>query len=175
MTEHVCSKIDRIEHFATPDKPYHFRDSGLPNVYLIGIKYWACEKCGALAAEIPAPTQLMNVIAESVVMKKGILHGEEIKFLRKRAGKKAADFAGLVGTSPEHFSRLETGKHTVSEPLDKLIRLTYGMIVDDHVILAKIAKNVEAWLNSIKEKSVESIQIRKIESPEQWCTDQKAA
>ncbi len=28
------------EHFATDDQPFHFVDSGLDNVYLVGIKYF---------------------------------------------------------------------------------------------------------------------------------------
>ena len=93
MTEnrHNCS-----EHFrprrATRKKPYHFLDSGLPNVYLVGVKYWTCRECGAQAAEIPAPEQLMDFIAEIIIMKPGLLTGPEIKFLRKRAGKKNSRF-----------------------------------------------------------------------------------
>ncbi len=162
MIEHVCKKSDLVEHSATPERPYRFLDSGLSNVYLIGINYWTCKVCGAVSAEIPAPTQLMDVIAELVVMKHGILVGEEIRFLRKRAGKKAAEFAGLVSTTPEHFSKLETSKLALTEPLDKLIRLTYGLLSDDTVLLNKIAKNVEAWFKSIhKGKVEEPIQIKK--------------
>jgi DNA-binding transcriptional regulator YiaG len=169
MIEHVCKKSDLIEHSATPEKPYRFLDSGLSNVYLIGIKYWVCSVCGATSAEIPAPIQLMNVIAESIVMKRGILAGEEVKFLRKRAGKKASDFASLISTTPEHFCKLETGKLKLTEPLDKLIRLTYGILSNNNALQARIATNVEAWLNSIrKEKVAQPIQIRRTGSSD-WC------
>lgn len=86
--QHDCTR-NLKQHIATNAKPYHFLDSGLPNVYLIGVKYWICSECGAQSAEIPAPEQLMNVIGESVVMKPGILTGQEVRFLRKRAGKKS--------------------------------------------------------------------------------------
>jgi len=107
MTEriHDCAK-NLKQYTATNARPYHFLDSGLPNVYLIGMKYWVCSQCGAQSAEIPAPEQLMNVIAELVVMKPGLLSGHEIKFLRKRIGKKAADFAALINKTPEDFSKL---------------------------------------------------------------------
>ncbi len=169
MTEHVCRKSDFVERSATPQKPYHFLDSGLSNVYLIGIRYWTCKACGAVSAEIPAPTQLMNVIAESVVMKRGILTGEEIKFLRKRVGKKAADFASLISTSPEHFSKLENGKQNLTEPLDKLIRLLYGLKSGDSALLDTITEDAEKWFNSIhKQKKTEPIQIKKTGSSD-WC------
>lgn len=169
MTEHVCNKSDLIEHTATQIKPYHYLDSGLSNVFLIGIKYWTCKTCGAAAAEIPAPTQLMNVIAESIVMKPGILSGEEIKFLRKRAGKKASDFAEMIGRTPEHLSKLETGKLKLTEPIDKLIRLAYGMLSDDKALVEKISENIEAWLKSIhKRKETLPIQIKK-SGTHDWC------
>jgi DNA-binding transcriptional regulator YiaG len=159
---HDCTKQLK-HHTATPAKPYHFLDSGLPNVYLIGVKYWTCAKCRAQSADIPAPEQLMNVIGESVVMKPGILTGQEIRFLRKRAGKKAAEFAALINKTPEHFSKLETGALPLQEPTDKLIRLTYGLLSRDGELLARISPRVEEWLNSIVpgKKPPERIQIKK--------------
>lgn len=162
MIKHDCKKHHLIEHLATPDNPYQYLDSGLSNVFLIGIKYWTCKECDAVAAEIPAPTQLMNVIAESIVMKHGILTGEQIKFLRKRVGKKASDFAELISKTPEHLSKLETGSLMLTEPLDKLIRLTYGMLSKDPDLVGKISANVEAWLKSIhKQKKTSTIEIKK--------------
>src|SRR6266481_2699523 len=160
--DHDCTESLK-QHIATSAKPYHFLDSGLPNVYLIGVKYWLCEKCAAQSAEIPAPEHLMNVIGESVVMKHGILTGQEIKFLRKRAGKKAADFAALINKTPEHFSKLETGALPLQEPTDKLIRLTYGLLSQDKGLLTRLAPKVEEWLNAIapSKKRPASIRIKK--------------
>jgi DNA-binding transcriptional regulator YiaG len=167
--DHDCNPSLK-QHNATSTKPYHFLDSGLPNVYLIGVKYWSCGKCQAQAAEIPAPEQLMNVIGECVVMKPGTLTGQEIKFLRKRVGKKAADFASLINKTPEHFSKLETGALPLQEPTDKLIRLTYGLLMRDSELLERISAKVEDWLNSIGpgKKSPERIRIRK--AGKSWST-----
>jgi putative zinc finger/helix-turn-helix YgiT family protein len=162
MTEHICRKNNFIEKVATPGKPYQYQDSGLSNVFLVGIKYWICKVCGAMAAEIPAPMQLMNVIAKSVVMKHGLLTGEEVRFLRKRLGQKASEFAELIGKTPEHFSKIETGKLELTEPLDKLIRLTYGMLSHDKALLQTISADVQAWLKSIhKHNESLPIQIKK--------------
>lgn len=159
---HDCTK-NLKQHTATSARPYHFLDSGLPNVYLIGVKYRVCAKCGAQSAEIPAPEQLMNVIAESIVMKPGILTGREIRFLRKRAGKKAADFAALINKTPEHYSKLETGSLPLQEPTDKLIRLTYGLLSRDKELLIRISARFEEWLKSIDlgKKPPQSIRIKK--------------
>ncbi|HWZ44824.1 MAG TPA: hypothetical protein VNW97_15220 [Candidatus Saccharimonadales bacterium] len=159
MTDHDCQKHLR-EYTATHNKPYHFVDSGLPNVYLIGVKYRVCRKCGAQAADIPAPTKLMNLIAECIVMRPGILCGPEIRFLRKRLGKRAVDFAGLINNTPEHFSKLETGSLPLQAATDKLIRLTYSMFSDDKDLLPRISAKVEEWFKAIHAKKVYSIQIR---------------
>ncbi len=161
-SHHDCTKSLK-RHIATNTRPYHFLDSGLPNVYLIGVTYWTCPECGAQSAEISAPEQLMNVIGESVVMKPGMLTGQEIRFLRKRAGKRAADFAALINKTPEHFSKLETEALPLHEPTDKLIRLTYGMLRADKKLLGAISAKVEEWFKSIDsgKKPPERIRIRK--------------
>ena len=164
MTEnhHHCEKNSR-KFIATRNRPYHFIDSGLPNVYLIGVKYWVCDRCHAQAAEIPAPEQLMNVIAEAIVMKPGTLTGPEAKFLRKRAGKKASDFAQLISRTPEHLSKFETGALTITKPMDKLIRLTYGLLSGNSSLMAKLSSRIEEWLKSIDpgKKPPASIKIKK--------------
>jgi putative zinc finger/helix-turn-helix YgiT family protein len=159
-TDHKC-KIRAKELRATVDHPYKFWDSGLSNVYLVGIKYWVCEECGSQAAEIPALEQLMSVIAKAVVMKPALLRGEEIRFLRKRLGKKAADFAELVNKTPEHFSKLENDQLPLQEDTDKLIRLTYGMLSGDRELLADIAAKAEQWLRSISNRNDEDITFKK--------------
>lgn len=154
MNEHDC-KIRRSEHRATIDNPYRFLDSGLSNIYLAGIRYWECEECKRKAAEIPAVEQLLSVIARSVVMKASLLNGEEIRFLRKRLGKKSADFASLINKTPEHFSKLENDQLPLMEETDKLIRLTYGMLSGDQKVLAEIVAKAEEWLRSIGNHQLE--------------------
>ena len=99
MAQHDC-KQHLQEAVATAEHPYRYVDSGLSNVYLVGIKYWTCGRCKAQAAEVPAVEQLMDVIAECIVMKSGLLEGQEVRFLRKKVGKKSADFAALLDYGP---------------------------------------------------------------------------
>lgn len=96
------------------------------------------------------PEPLMNLIAEIIVMKPGLLTGPEIRFLRKRAGKKASDFAHLIGRTPEHLSKMETAALQIPEPMDKLIRLSYGLLNPDAGLVEKISSKTEEWLRSIR-------------------------
>lgn len=143
---HSCTQ-SRVEHLATSDQPFHFVASGLSGVYLVGIKYYTCE-CGRVLADIPAITQLMQLIARDLLVKEGSLAGEEIRFLRKRLGKKQSDFSNDIGVKPETFNRYENDKLAVSEPSDKLIRLVYLLLSkDEHLSEAKAALEelMRAW------------------------------
>jgi len=118
---------------ATREQPFHFVDSGLSYVYLVGIKYYEYED-GRVLADIPAIKQLMQLIARDLLEKPTSLTGEEIRFLRKRLGKKQADFAQEIGIEPETLSRYENDKLAVSEMSDKVIRLYYLVFAkDDHL------------------------------------------
>lgn len=143
--EHECGKKTRKELFATMEAPYHYVDSGLSNVYLVGIRYFVCE-CGEIVAEIPAVHQLLELIARDLVEKPKALAPEEIKFLRKRLGKKQIDFAREIGVRPETLSRFETGETRVNERTDKLIRLYYAIASQDRILLDKLQNMIEALL-----------------------------
>lgn len=166
MTKHDCL-ASRVEKFATEAEPFHFLDSGLPNVYLVGIKYFVCE-CGRVVAEIPAVKQLMGLIARDLVESNTSLTNDEIRFLRKRLGKKANDFAKELGIKPEHLSRLENGRVPIPEPLDKLIRMIYAMSAEDLDLLRNVAIMVKSWLITWTKRTTELKIVKKIDQDNEW-------
>ena len=154
---HDCLK-HREERRATLDRPYRFSDSGLPNVFLVGIKCFQCKKCGEEVAEIPAIKDLMSLIARDLVGKREAFTGAEIRFLRKRLGKKASDFAREIGVSPEYLSRVENDHESAGEGLDKLIRLTYAVASKDETLLNQLKKALHellaSWIKTRKPKRI---------------------
>ena len=124
----------REEFFATLEKPFHFVDSGLDNVYLVGIRYFVDDQ-GNTSAEIPALEQLMQLIARDIVTARRDLTGKEIKFLRKRLGKKATEYCTILALEPETLSRIENGKQAVSQQSQKLARLSYCLFSEDHNLI----------------------------------------
>jgi putative zinc finger/helix-turn-helix YgiT family protein len=145
-----CAKT-AVERAATIQSPYHFVESGLPNVYLVGIRYWVCRNCGKQSADIPYLKDLMVKIARAVVRQETPLDGAEIRFLRKRLGKKSSDFAKLLGFTPEHFSRLESPHtdHNPSVSADKLIRVYYSLLSGDEALKDTMNSNIEAYMASL--------------------------
>jgi DNA-binding transcriptional regulator YiaG len=113
-----------IEKWATEEAPFHFTDSGLDNVYLVGIRYFIKED-GSITAEIPAIKQLMRLIARDLLYSPAPLSGPEIRFLRKRLGKKSIDFAQTLRLEAETLSRIENEKQEASDQVDALARIVY--------------------------------------------------
>ena len=107
------ASVRRKEYLSTEKKPFHFVDCGLDNVYLVGIKYFVGVD-GQSIAEIPALQKLMQLIARDVVLCPRDLTGPEVRFLRKRLGKKASDYCSYLGVEPETLSRIENDKQTLS-------------------------------------------------------------
>lgn len=163
--QHNC-RNSRTEHIATPEKPFHFEDSGLPNVYLVGIKYFVCE-CGSVVAEIPAIKQLMQLIARDIVISPLDLTGSELRFLRKRLGKKASEFARYLGFTPETLSRIENGKQEFGIQSQKLAKLSYCAFSEDPY-LAECAKAVlQSILEEIKSQKKPRI-VLEMDVNEEW-------
>jgi transcriptional regulator with XRE-family HTH domain len=156
----------RVEKFATAEEPFHFVDSGLPNVYLVGIKYFVCE-CGEFVAEIPAVKQLMQFIARDIVESPFDLTGEELRFLRKRLGMKASKYANLLGFTAETFSRIENRKQTISIQAQKLAKLSYCVFSKDPH-LAECGKAIlQSILEEIKSKEKKKI-VLEMDTNQEW-------
>lgn len=164
MNDHNCA-TSRTEAFATAENPFHFTDSGLPNVYLIGIKYFTCE-CGRVVAEIPAVKQLMKLIARDLVESSQSLAGPEIRFLRKRLGRKAIEFSKELGVSAETLSRLESGKQALTEPMDKLIRLVYAASSEDIDLMRCVMNTIQSWLMAWSVRVADQKIVKKIDDNE---------
>ena len=108
---------------ATSEKPYAYKLSELPGVFLVGISVNVCPSCGLESPVIPRLTELHRVIAHTLHKKPTPLNGAEIKFLRKVIGVSAQKFAKGLRIDPTYLSKVENGHATVGESLDQLIRL----------------------------------------------------
>jgi DNA-binding transcriptional regulator YiaG len=149
------SMEQRTEPIATADKPFHFVDSGLPNVYLVGIRYFTYPD-GRVIPNILAIKKLMQLIAHDLIVQEEALTGDEIRFLRKRLGQKQTDFARVIGIEPETLSRCENGHQKLSESNDKFIRFYYALSALDDSNLSETREKLQQMLHEWREKQFAS-------------------
>jgi len=119
-----CYECDNILK-VIKDRPYHYKESGLDYVWLIGILQYKCEKCNETFVEIPRINELHLLIGSTLVCKKELLSGPEVRFLRKEIGMKSKDMASALSLVPETYSRWENGKQEVAACHDKALRMMY--------------------------------------------------
>ncbi|MFQ5912310.1 MAG: type II TA system antitoxin MqsA family protein [Nitrospinota bacterium] len=114
-----CGKVMR-----KVQEEYRFTESGLENVYLVGIQVFRCDD-GHVTAKIPKMKDLLDAIGEAIVNKPESLTGQEVRYLRKHMGLSAVNFAKRLGVDPATFSRWENGAR-IGPTSDRLIRLCYA-------------------------------------------------
>jgi YgiT-type zinc finger domain-containing protein len=128
-----------------------YPESGLDNVQLLNVPVWVCPN-GHQELEIPAVEGLHNLLAEMIVRQPAPLSGKDIRFLRRRLGLTARDFARQLGWTPEWQSQLENGHATAPRQSDLLMKLACGVVLAKKLgkapdYLAPLVEELEARLD----------------------------
>lgn len=71
---------------------------------------WHCRSCGERSYD-GQDLEAFEQLAAAWLAEHGVRTPEELKFMRKAVGIRAADLASLLGVTPETVSHWETGKH----------------------------------------------------------------
>jgi len=117
-------------------KPYHFKASGLPNVYLLsGVNIERDADYGELVTIDHLP-DLFMAIAFSLVAKPERLIGAEMRFLRKRMGATQSDLGAELWVSEQTVANYEKGK-TEAGPADRALRFLFLANVADDASIAE--------------------------------------
>jgi hypothetical protein len=174
MTHEAHSCESRaVEYTSTPEHPYHYVNSGLDNVYLVGVRYRICQGCGKQSADVPALKGLLAEIASGIIAKPSLLTGPEVKFLRKQLSLRAIDFAAMMAIKPQSMSRLES-VGAVNESRDRFIRLLYTMMSGNGRIKAN-PEELQRWMTSIHGKGSHERIMATWQENRQWKVDPIAA
>jgi len=118
---------------------YHYTESGLQNVWLVGVEIFKCD-CGEKFAFIPYVKELHKLIAEILLKQENQLSGRDIRFLRKHMGLKAKDFAERLGVKNVTVSRWEQGETIPPKTIDRLIRFFYASEMNLSELASAITK-----------------------------------
>ncbi|MHB9074147.1 MAG: type II TA system antitoxin MqsA family protein [Desulfobaccales bacterium] len=140
---------------------YQYTESGLQNVWLLGVEIFECD-CGENFAFIPCVQELHNLIAEILLKKENQLSGREIRFLRKHIGMKSKDFAHELGVKPVTVSRWESGDYPPSESFDRFIRLFYTARMGLEEIAMQLVKEIFPKLKKGQKESLINFPIDRI-------------
>jgi helix-turn-helix protein len=134
-------------------KPYHFKASGLPNVYLLsGVKIERDADYGELVTIDRLPDLIM-AIAFNLARKPERLTGAEIRFLRKRMGATQSDLGTELWVSEQTIANYEKGK-TDAGPADRALRFLFlGHIADDANIADELRLEAEKLVRPSQRES----------------------
>lgn len=95
--------------------------------------------------------ELFAALGRTIISKGSSLTGPELRFVRKRLGKKAVDFAPMISLRPEYLSALENNPDPIDPGCDKLVRLIYRALSSDKELKRVFEKGpeFERWIASI--------------------------
>jgi transcriptional regulator with XRE-family HTH domain len=102
--------------------PIQYRACGLDNVYLRS-GYEQKIVGGETFTAVQDADDLFEAIAEHLVLRRKVLRGQEVRFLRKFLGWTQADAGDSLGMSDQSVARYEKDQGTLEGPADRLFRL----------------------------------------------------
>ena len=124
---------------------HRFKESGLDNIILNGVKVYRCSACGESIYDYGDINQLNRVIAETLLKKKELLTGSEIRFLRTHIGYSSEMFVRVIGLSDKtSLSRIENGRTKVSGQVNMGVRFAVaGKLADRDYDLHDLMEAIE--------------------------------
>lgn len=96
---------------------------GLPGVFCEAVPLERCRSCGEEYLVFPPPSDLLLAVVDLLAALHRPLRGVEIRFLRKRLGWSAGDFAQEFCVDPATVSRWENDKQATDPFRDRMLRL----------------------------------------------------
>ncbi len=106
-------------------KPYHYRECGLDNVYLLdGYEIFDHPEHGR-GVSFRNIDGLHEAIGRFLCEHDSALDRKEFKFLRKEMELTQKELADLLHLDTQTIARYEKGETAISGPVDRLIRLIY--------------------------------------------------
>ena len=114
----ICPNCGRTPAFVLGG--YQYRESGLDNVMLNNAGMFRCS-CGEEYIQLPGMAEVHDQIALSLLRKKSLLKGNEVRFLRKWLRLTSEDMALLFGVNRVSVSRWEN--RGITPAMDRAVRL----------------------------------------------------
>ncbi len=108
----------------TARERYHYRESGLNNVWVEECLVFKCTPCNIRMALLPDPETAAREIVRVLVLKKRRLSGRAMLFLRNLMGLKGSELASILRVHRAEISRWENNQVAIEPINDFRLRLT---------------------------------------------------
>lgn len=125
----VCNS-PAMHRKSTFDEPYHYVESGLPNVYLVNVDVYRCKQCGIEVASIPRPRELHMLIVGDILRKPSAMTGDELRFMRKALMILPKEFADLLAVETQTILDWQESK-ALNKQSDSLVRFVFAKLLDE--------------------------------------------
>jgi DNA-binding transcriptional regulator YiaG len=109
---------------AQVSNPYHYKECGLDNVYLVGGVEYVDTPRGK-GVTIKDQEKLHRVIGEILIKEKKKLNGKEFRFLRHELNMTQLVLASLLGVDVQTIGRWERGESEIPGSAQAILRLLY--------------------------------------------------
>jgi transcriptional regulator with XRE-family HTH domain len=128
-------------------EPFHYKMSGLDDIYLLnGFKVH--ETSHGRGVSVEGADDLHKAIGRYLILNRKVLGPKDIRFLRKNMGFTQEDLGKCLGVTGQTVARYEKAQTEVPGPVDKLIRIFYGVYLVPEEIRGDA---VQSFINTIKE------------------------
>lgn len=127
---------------------YHYTESGLPNVFIEGLSF-PVDDDGDEVIQIPFISALHAEIVRGIIMHKGAMQPEQIRFVRTELGMSQARLGEILGVKGLTVGRWERGEIPMANGSETLLR----KLASEQVLkvfdtkIEDLAKNVASAAN----------------------------
>lgn len=140
-----CPSCDSKKQMKPETIIHKFKESGLDNITLHGVKQYRCSQCGEVLFDFGDVNQLNRAISNALIRKKDLLIGQEIRFLRTHIGYSSEMFAKILGLDKTSLSRIENNRAKVSTQVNMAVRYAVsGKMADRDYDLHDLLADIES-------------------------------
>jgi len=111
-------------------EPVHYLGCGLDNIWLAS-GYQTDIIDGEEYITVRDLDGLRRAVGRTLVKRKKLINGKEIRFLRQQMDLTQSELARLVGCDAQQIARYEKGQNRMPGPTDRLLRMLYREHLND--------------------------------------------
>ncbi len=134
-------------------EPIPYTGCGLDDIWLVS-GYEIETFDGEDAISVRDLDGLHAAIGRSLVRRKKLLTGKEIRFLRVQMDLSQSKLARLVGCDAQQIARYEKGQNKMPGAVDRILRMLYLQHLDDPVAVQSFLETLDQLDSRLRDKQV---------------------